>query len=310
MKNKTEQENNNWESLLITQKIVLWHPAEKKFLLVKTLHNKHGEVWGRLGGHLEKGESTLDGLKREVMEEAGNIDYEIIGIIDTTRAELNPSLLSVSYLALYKDGEIELSDEHEEYAWFSAEEIEQNEKLLPSLKRVIQMAVERLKEREYLTDLQRLQADFSNYRRRQEESQKELRGFLVEKFLVDLLPVMDNFRMATGHVPAEQKDSPWVTGIGYIEQQLEKVLEENGVTTLAVSVGDVFDPAIHEAVSQASGAGSIEHEVRDSKQGEEGSEGVGENENGIAQQQTVAQVLQNGYKIGDRVVRPAKVVVG
>lgn len=144
---------------------------------------------------------------------------------------------------------------------------------------------------EYLNDLKRLQADFENYKKRQATREKEIGGYLIEKLVMDIVPVMDNFRMATEHVPETERTSPWVTGIQYIEKQLEKVLTENGVTTIEVKIGDAFDPTIHEALEQA---------VSD-----EASEKTGE-ENDT---QTVTKVLQNGFRIGERVIRPAKVIV-
>ncbi len=141
---------------------------------------------------------------------------------------------------------------------------------------------------EYLNDLKRLQADFENYKKRQATREKEIAGYLIEKLVMDIVPVMDNFRMATEHVPEAERASPWVTGIQYIEKQLEKVLTENGVTTIEVKVGDTFDPTIHEALEQT-------------EQSEEDAEGSNE--------QTVTKVLQNGFKIGERIIRPAKVTV-
>lgn len=142
-----------------------------------------------------------------------------------------------------------------------------------------------MKAEEYLADLQRAQADFDNYKKRQQESQKELGGYLIEKLVLDIVPVLDNFRSATMHVPPEQKDSPWVTGIQYIEKQLEAVLIENGVTTIEVEPGAPFDPSLHEAVGT-----------------EEGSE-----EN--SEEHKIAKMLQKGYKVGNKVVRPARVSV-
>ncbi len=142
-----------------------------------------------------------------------------------------------------------------------------------------------VKAEEYLNDLKRTQADFENYKKRQAESQKELGGYLIEKLVLDIVPVLDNFRAATSHVPPEQKDSPWVTGIQYIEKQLETVLTENGVTTLDATPGELFDPSLHEAV---------------------GTEGT-EEEN--SEQHKIAKVLQKGYKVGTKVVRPARVSV-
>ena len=85
---------------------------------------------------------------------------------------------------------------------------------------------------EYLNDLQRLQADFENFKKRQATREKEIAGYLIEKLVMDIVPVMDNFRMATEHVPEAERASPWVTGIQYIEKQLEKVLMEKLVMSL------------------------------------------------------------------------------
>lgn len=144
------------------------------------------------------------------------------------------------------------------------------------------------KSEEYLADLKRAQADFENYKKRQQESQKDLRGILIEKLVLDIIPILDNFRSATQHVPPEQKESPWVVGIGYIEKQLETVLIDNGMRTIEVKEGDVFDPSIHEAIdAENQESGIANHEEK----------------------QRVTRVIQKGYKFGDRVIRPAKVIV-
>lgn len=141
------------------------------------------------------------------------------------------------------------------------------------------------KAEEYLTDLKRSQADFENYRKRQQESQKELGSYLIEKLILDIVPVLDNFRAATMHVPAEQKESPWVVGIQYIEKQLEDVIKQNGVEVIEAKVGDPFDPSIHEAVSHEGSATDDETP------------------------HTIASALQNGFRLGGKVIRPAKVSV-
>jgi molecular chaperone GrpE len=146
---------------------------------------------------------------------------------------------------------------------------------------------------EYLNDLQRLQADFANYKKRQQESQKELSGYLIERLVLDLVPVLDNFRMATNHVPEVSKSDPWVTGIQYIEKQLEDVLTANGLQVIEVNEGDVFDPSIHEAISDEQETENDEGKKTDKE----------------IPAQVVAKVLQKGYKIGGKVIRPAKVSV-
>lgn len=148
-----------------------------------------------------------------------------------------------------------------------------------------------MKAEEYLVDLKRAQADFENYKKRQQESQKELGGYLIEKLVLDVIPVLDNFRAATMHVPDEQKESPWVVGIQYIEKQLEDVIKANGVEVIEVKEGDAFDPTIHEAVSF------------------ESTEENKENESIEGEAQKIVKVLQKGFRLGGKVVRPVKVVV-
>ena len=155
-----------------------------------------------------------------------------------------------------------------------------------------------VKAEEYLNDLKRVQADFENYKKRQLESQKELGGYLIEKLVLDIVPVLDNFRSATMHVPPEQKDSPWVVGIQYIEKQLEDVVKANGVEVIEVKEGDAFDPIIHEALG-SEGESSKKQGVSEV----EGPESVEEKGH------TVVKVLQKGFKLGGKVIRPAKVTV-
>jgi molecular chaperone GrpE len=137
------------------------------------------------------------------------------------------------------------------------------------------------KAEEYLNDLKRLQADFDNYKKRQSEAEKSLKEYLIQGIVLDLIPVLDNFNAATGHVPEEQKASPWVVGIQYIQKQLFDTLQEHGVKELKPTIGDVFDPKYHEALESQ----------------------IGEPEN------TVYKVMQSGYQLGERVVRPAKVAI-
>lgn len=169
-------------------------------------------------------------------------------------------------------------------------EVQKSEEMpLPQSEQQEEEANKKLAE-EYLNDLKRCQADFENYKKRQASQQKEIGAYLTEKLVMDIVPVMDNFRMATEHVPETEKSSPWVTGIQYIEKQLEKVLSENGVITIEVKIGDIFDPKIHEAIDSQQTVDNSEHTTEEKKQ-------------------VVAKVIQNGFKIGERIIRPAKVIV-
>ena len=149
--------------------------------------------------------------------------------------------------------------------------------------------IEVSKEEEYLNDLKRLQADFDNYKKRQTEAEKSLKGYLIEGLVLDLIPVLDNFHQATVHVPDDQKSSPWVVGIQYIEKQLETVLTENGVVLVEPAPGDTFDPAKHEAIEK-------EDEAKEFAEGEEIKD-------------IVSKVHQKGYQLGERTIRAAKVSI-
>lgn len=141
------------------------------------------------------------------------------------------------------------------------------------------------KAEEHLEGWKRTQAEFENYKKRQSASEKELRGYLIERLVLDLIPVLDNFHAATQHVPEAEKKSSWVTGIGHIEKQLESVLRDNGMETIEAQVGEMFDPSLHESLSLETG------------------------EPEQSQKQVISRVLQKGYRLGERVVRPAKVII-
>ena len=138
---------------------------------------------------------------------------------------------------------------------------------------------------------QRSQAEFENYKKRTAESQREMLKYATQNIVLEILPVIDNFHASTDHIPEDQKDNPWVTGIMYIQKQLEDVLTENGVQEIEVKVGDRFDPIFHEAIE--------DKEYVDCKEGEV------ENE----YQNKIKKVLTKGYKIGEKVIRAVRVVV-
>lgn len=131
----------------------------------------------------------------------------------------------------------------------------------------------------------RCQADFENYKKRQETLQWELAKYSGLNLIMQILPVLDNFHAATDHIPPEQKDDQWVVGIMYIQKQLEKILEDNGVKEIKTKAGDDFDPQIHEAV----------HNSQQEK------EKTG--------QHKIVKVALKGYKMEEKVIRAARVIV-
>ena len=129
---------------------------------------------------------------------------------------------------------------------------------------------------------QRLQADFSNYRRRIEEEHSQLQPRAQAEVIERLLPVIDNFARAAEHVPSELIDHEWVKGIEGIEQQFMGVLSELGIERIP-AVGEQFDPTVHEAIVEG----------RESRK-----------EDGM-----ITEEFESGWRAGDRIIRPAKVKV-
>jgi molecular chaperone GrpE len=129
--------------------------------------------------------------------------------------------------------------------------------------------------------LQRERADSLNLRRRHEQDIANLRNYVKADVVKDLLPVIDNFERSVKHIPDDLKDNDYISGIKSILNQFEKVSKDLGVDKIE-TVGQIFDPSVHEAVSMEEGEG--EHEI-------------------------VVEELQSGYKIGDQVIRHAIVKV-
>ena len=138
------------------------------------------------------------------------------------------------------------------------------------------------KAKEYLDGWMRERADFANYKKRVETQLRDSAQNAAVEALVTLLPVIDDFERAMANVPAELAGNPWLNGVSMIQRKFQKMLDDQGVTTLD-PVGDVFDPSRHEAV------------------GMEDSDTVGSGH--------VTVTLQKGYVHGDRVLRPALVKV-
>lgn len=130
--------------------------------------------------------------------------------------------------------------------------------------------------------LQRERADSQNIRRRHEEQITNLKSVIKAGVVRDLLPIIDNFERALGHVPKDLESNDFVKGVQAIVKQFEKTLGEIGVQRIK-TVGEIFDPRLHEAVS-----------MDDSSQGTV---------------EVVCEELQSGYTLGDEVIRHAMVRV-
>jgi molecular chaperone GrpE len=135
---------------------------------------------------------------------------------------------------------------------------------------------------ENLATLQRTAADFQNYRRRTTEERERDAGLASEFLILKVLVLADDFDRAIEAMPAEHAGDAWIDGVVAIDRKLRTLLESEGVSVLE-AVGRTFDPREHEAIANVPGTGRPEGEV-------------------------VAEV-QRGYRLRDRVLRPALVAV-
>ena len=136
---------------------------------------------------------------------------------------------------------------------------------------------------ENLDGWQRARAEFANYKRRVEAERAELAANAGAEALKRVLPAVDDFDRALQTLPDDLKDNPWVSGVLMVQRKLNAALEQSGITPIAINSGETFDPTVHEAVT---------HEDSDQFDSE----------------QIIGEV-QLGYRIGDRVLRPAMVRV-
>ncbi len=165
---------------------------------------------------------------------------------------------------------------------------------------------------EFLDTLRRLQADFDNFRKRTERQQSEMRARASESLVVRLLPVLDSLELAMAHLGllTGQASDEASTSLVQVNAQLREVLAREGLERID-SVGVEFDPTVHEAtamddgdtVEEASEAGTA------GTAGTAGSDDTGDADTPPPGRPTVTEVWRSGYKIGDRVIRPAMVRV-
>jgi molecular chaperone GrpE len=132
---------------------------------------------------------------------------------------------------------------------------------------------------ERLADLQRLQAEYANYRKRMDRDRAAARDLTIASVVESLLPVLDDIQLARQH--GDLESGPFAS----IAEKLETTLSKYGVERFG-EPGAPFDPSIHDALMH------VEEELA------EGTEVT-----------TVVGVLQPGYKIGERIIRPARVSV-
>jgi molecular chaperone GrpE len=133
---------------------------------------------------------------------------------------------------------------------------------------------------EYLDSLQRLKAEFDNYRKRTAREQASFASRANESLLKELLPILDDLERAL-EAAEEHEEAKLEEGVRLVHRALEEALRKQGLEV--IETDGPFDPHVHEALL--------------TQPGDEAEPG------------SVLQVLQKGYRLGDRVLRPARVVV-
>lgn len=135
---------------------------------------------------------------------------------------------------------------------------------------------------ENLAGWQRAKADFLNYKKDQEKFLGEFRKYANEDVIIKLLPTIDSFNLAAGHLPEDLKNTDWAKGIMCIKSQFDNFLKEVGIEQIK-SIGEKFDPSSFESVSE---------EESDKEEG------------------IIIAEVQKGYKMFGKVIRAGKVKVG
>lgn len=138
-----------------------------------------------------------------------------------------------------------------------------------------------VRRQDVLNRLTRAQADFANYRRRTTEEAREIAKFANQAFAFELLSVMDALERAFTSIPSELRLLTWIDGVALIQAQMSRVLETAGVSAIECRAGDPINVEIHEVVMT------------------EGDEAT-----------AVVAVMQRGYRMHDRVIRPVLVKAG
>jgi molecular chaperone GrpE len=133
---------------------------------------------------------------------------------------------------------------------------------------------------EYLELAQRKQAELENYRKRALREQERLVAHAHERLVKALLPILDDLERALEAAEAHE-EAALVDGVKLVEQSLRKALEKEGLAE--IETDGAFDPHVHEAMLTRPGDG--------------------------AEPGSVVEVVQRGYRVGEKLVRPAKVIV-
>ncbi len=308
----------------LSVKAVVVDQEQQKVLVLKRSKKEkfHTGAYDLPGGHVDKGESVAEALQREVEDETGLVTEsgDILAVREYPKEhEMFDKIKALRFIAYYKGGEVKLSEEHSGFEWLTFDEVKaklasgklkKGDRGYEEEKRdTILLAEKYLESKGSVEKWQRAIADFENYKRQTTKQNEEFRKYATENVITEILPVVDNFQASLEHIPEEEKNGGWVTGILYIQKQLLDVLASHGVEPMNVQVGDIFDANLHEAIKSQSKVESQKSKVKDSSKG---SAEIQSRHDATSKKQdnnniTIIKVIKDGYKIGDKIIRPAMV---
>ena len=132
-----------------------------------------------------------------------------------------------------------------------------------------------------MANWQRSQADLANYRKQVEREQVELVQLTTQGLTADTISILDDFERAFTTIPMNLRSLTWIEGVWLVYKKLESILHARGLEAVEAEPAQVFDPNLHQALSEVEGDAG-----------------------------TIIEVAQKGYTMGGRLLRPALVTVG
>lgn len=253
------------------------------------------------GGHVKWGEKVEEAAKREVLEETGLIVddlkflsfYEFIN--DPQYEDGKKHFISFSLSASVKEpAEVKLDErEGTEYFWMKPEDILKND----DVEETIKDRLRKMKDNtcpacsELKAGWQRAVADYQNLVKETDKRRAEWADYAKQMILEEFIPVYDHLKLAISNeqLTKANGDNGWAEGVKHVKKQFADILKNNGVEEIK-TVGEKFDPALHEAVGESP---STELGVSAS----------------LRKADIIVREVSGGYKMGERVIRAAKVIV-